>query len=202
MLKTVEKLFAMAMLAFGCQAFALLLVGPISAQQRISPESNTLALAVNIGFHVVASVFYILHAKKVTLAITRVPWLFALVFYAGLSTAWSQDPNLTFRRSLLLLGTTLFGVYFGSRFELKEQIHILAWTFLLLLVASAGVAIVAPSLGTESGGHMGNWRGLFSQKNVLARIAVLAILLYSSRGGHRSERCATSLWLLRSSRWL
>jgi exopolysaccharide production protein ExoQ len=178
MLKTFEKLWAMVMLIFGSGAFGLLLVGPMSDRQRIAPEGNNFALAVNVGFHLVASLFYILHARKLTVAITRAPWLFALVFYAGLSTTWSQDPSLTFRRSLILLATTVFGVYFGSRFELKEQLQILAWALLFALVASAGLAIVAPSLGVESGGHLGDWRGLFSQKNVLARIAVLAILAF------------------------
>jgi exopolysaccharide production protein ExoQ len=49
---------------------------------------------------------------------------------------------------------------------------------LLVLMVSAGLAIVAPNLGVESGGHLGNWRGLLSQKNGLARIAVLAILVF------------------------
>ena len=118
MLKTFEKLWAMVMLAFGCGAFGLLLVGPTTNLNRMAPEGNNFALAVNVGFHLIASLFYVVHARKLALVITRVPWLFALVFYAGLSTVWSQDPYLTFRRSLILLATTIFGVYFGSRFEL------------------------------------------------------------------------------------
>jgi O-antigen ligase len=176
MLKPFEKLFAMAMLAYGCGAFELLLVGPT---QRLSPaETNTAALAAQIGFHVVASLFYILHAKKLTLAIVRTPWLITIALFAVLSTAWSQDPNLTFRRSLLLIGTILFGLYFGSRFELREQIHILAWTLLAVLMASAALAIVAPSMGVDGGGHFGNWRGLFHQKNMLSRVACLAVIVF------------------------
>jgi exopolysaccharide production protein ExoQ len=178
MIKTFEKFFAMAMLAFGCQAFGLLLVGPVSDWQRLAPESNPVALAAQIGFHAVAALFYILHAKKLTVAIVRTRWWTALVLLAVCSTAWSQDPNLTFRRGLILIGTVLFGLYFGSRFELKEQIHILAWMLLLVLMASAALAIAAPNLGVESGGHLGEWRGLLTTKNGLARIAVLAILVF------------------------
>jgi exopolysaccharide production protein ExoQ len=46
---------------------------------------------------------------------------------------------------------------------------------LVILILSAGVAIVAPNLGVEGGAHLGNWRGLFIQKNALARISVLAM---------------------------
>jgi exopolysaccharide production protein ExoQ len=174
MLKAFEKLFAMAMLAYGCGAFGMLFV-----YQRLGPaDPGAAAIAAQIGFHGVASFFYILHAKKLTLAIVRTPWWTALVLFAVCSTAWSQDPYLTFRRSLILIGTVLFGLYFGSRFELKEQIHILAWMLLLVLMVSAGLAIVAPNLGVESGGHLGNWRGLLSQKNGLARVAVLATLVF------------------------
>ena len=178
MLKTFEKLFAMAMLAYGCNAFGLLLVGPISDVQRLAPEGNTAGLAAQIGFHAVAWLFYILHAKKLTFVIVRTHWWTPILLFAVCSTAWSQDPILTFKRSLILIGTFLFGLYFGSRFELKEQIQILAWMFLLVLMASAAVAIAAPNLGVGSGGHLGNWRGLFTQKNVLARVAVLATLVF------------------------
>jgi len=178
MLKIVEKLFAMAMLAYGCGAFALLLVGPVSDTQRLAPEWSTAGLAAQIGFHSVAALFYILHAKKITLAIARTPWWIPLVLFAVCSSAWSQDPMLTFRRGLILIGTFLFGLYFGSRFELQEQIDILAWMFLLVLMACAVVSIAAPHLGVENGKHLGEWRGLLSQKNTLARVAVLAILVF------------------------
>ena len=131
------------MLAYGCGAFSLLLVGPISERQRLAPEGNTAALIAQIGFHVIAALFYVLHAKKLILGILKTPWLVALVLFAVCSTAWSQDPNLTFRRGLILIGTALFGLYFGSRFELNEQIQILAWTLFLVLLASTVLAIVA-----------------------------------------------------------
>jgi exopolysaccharide production protein ExoQ len=180
MLKTLEKLFAMAMLAYGCGAFALLLIGQWSDTQKMAPEMHTSGLVAQIGFHVIAAFFYLVHAKKVTRAIVRTPWWIPLVLFAVCSTAWSQDPVLTFRRGLILVGTFLFGLYFGSRFELREQIDILAWMFLLVLVASAALAIAAPQMGVESGGgHLGQWRGVLSQKNTLARVCVLAILVFS-----------------------
>jgi exopolysaccharide production protein ExoQ len=175
MLKAFEKLFVMAMIAYGCQAFVLL--GDASPQ--LGPTKGTASgLALQIFFHGVAAAFYVLHARKLLLGIRNTQWLMALVLYAFCSTAWSQDPNLTFRRSLILMATTMFGLYFGSRFELKEQIDILAKALLVLLILSAGIAIVAPNLGVESGAHLGNWRGLFVQKNALARISVLAMCVF------------------------
>jgi exopolysaccharide production protein ExoQ len=179
MLKAFEKLFAMAMLAYGCGAFALLLLGPISDVEKLAPRMSTPALIAQLGFHGFAAFFYILHAKKLTLAIARTPLWAALALFAVCSASWSQDPSLSFRRGLILIGTVLFGLYFGSRFELKEQIDILAWTFLLIVITSAAVAIAVPRLGVESGHHFSDWRGLFIQKNYLARIDVLAILVFT-----------------------
>ena len=175
MLKVIEKLFAVVMLVFASGALILL----FNPMNRVGPESDSAALATQLRLHAIASCFYILHAKKVVAAITRTPWWIAMVMLAMCSTAWSQDPFLTFRRSIILMATVAFGFYFGSRFELKEQMQILSWVLLVVLAGSAAVAIVAPGLGVEvGGGHLGNWRGLFSQKNVLARIAVLALLVF------------------------
>jgi O-antigen ligase len=192
------------MLAYGSQAFVLLLVGQISDGQRISPEGNSFALAVNIAFHAISASFYVLHARTISRSFFRLPWLLTVVFYAGLSTAWSQDPSLTSRRSVILLATTLFGIYLGSRFELKDQIDILAWAMLLVLAASAGLAVISPRLGVESGAHLGNWRGVFTQKNVLGRIAVLALIaFYLWRPRYRMLRYAAvvfGLFMLGMSR--
>jgi exopolysaccharide production protein ExoQ len=179
MLKPFEKSWAVVMLLFGSQALGLLLVGPVTDTQRMAPASNSFALVVNIGFHVVAAVFYVFHARTLIRTALGVPWLFVLVTYASCSAAWSQDPDLTFRRSIILFATTLFGIYFGSRFELKEQIDLLAVTLLLILVASAALAIVSPRLGVESGSLLGDWKGVFSQKNVLGRIAVMALITFA-----------------------
>jgi O-antigen ligase len=178
MLKRIEKLFAMMMLAYGCGAFALLLLGPISDVEKISPRMSMSALVAQLGFHCIAGLFYIVHATKLTFAITRAPWWVVMALYAICSGAWSQDPALSFRRGLILVGTVLFGLYFGSRFELKEQIDILALTLFVIVITSAVVGIAAPSIGVERGHHLSDWRGLFIQKNYLARIDVLAILVF------------------------
>jgi exopolysaccharide production protein ExoQ len=175
MLKVIETLFAVVMFVFASGALGLL----FDPMNRMGPQSDSIALATQVTLHGIASFFYILHSKKLVAAVARAPWWTAMVLFAISSTAWSQDPFLTFRRGVILMGTVMFGLYFGSRFDLKEQMQILSWALLVVLAGSAAVAMVAPGLGVElGGGHLGNWRGLFTQKNVLARIAVLAVLVF------------------------
>src|SRR6202050_3228030 len=137
-LKVIEKLFAVVMLVFASGALILL----FNPMNRVGPESDSAALATQLTLHAIASCFYILHPKKVVAASTRTPWWIAMVMLAMCSTAWSQDPFLTFRRSIILMATVAFGFYFGSRFELKEQMQILSWVLLVVLAGSAAVAIV------------------------------------------------------------
>ena len=180
MLKALERLVAMVVLVYACGALwlPLGLGGDVRMGSPGASLGDTTGLAAQMGFQGVTALICLLHAKKVVNSIIRTPWLMALVLLAVCSTVWSQDPELTLRRSLILVGTTLFGLYFGSRFELKEQIQILAWVFLIVLVSSAALAIAMPRYGVETGGHLGNWRGVLGQKNLLARIAVLSILVF------------------------
>src|SRR5713226_109769 len=52
--------------------------------------------------------------------------VWALIALAFCSALWSQDPSNTLKHSVLLLVTIVFGIYFGARFSLPEQLRILA----------------------------------------------------------------------------
>lgn len=174
MLKSFEKLFAIVMLSYGCGAFTWLCR---SAQTADSGDSAR-ELAVQTALYAVASLLFLVNANRIVTGLLNARWLVALVLLAISSTFWSEDPSLTLRRSLVLAATLIYGIYFGSRFEFDEQLRILAWTLLLLLAMSTVVAVAIPTYGTDAGPHLGNWRGLFIQKNTLARIAVLAFSVF------------------------
>lgn len=175
MIRKLEIPFVIAMLAYSGAALWLL----FGVDPRLGTEGNSaIGLPAQIGFHSIAAIFYVRNFKKVASGVLRTPWIIAVVLLAVCSTAWSQSPALTFRRSLILLATTLFGIYFGTRFPMREQVQILAWTILIVLAVSVCVAVAVPQYGLDTGPHFRNWRGLFHQKNMLARIAVLGICAF------------------------
>ena len=96
--------------------------------------------------------------------------LLALIFASFL---WSDFPDLTQRRSLAIIETTVFGLYFAARFSLREQLHLLAVTGSVFVLTSLSFSLALPARAIESGIHAGAWRGPLIQKNIFARVLVL-----------------------------
>jgi exopolysaccharide production protein ExoQ len=112
--------------------------------------------------------------------------LWGLCALAVLSALWSDVPSATFGSSLLLLATTAFGVYFGARFQREHQLVLLAVALGLIAIASLCCAIFFPAYGISGDAvHIGDWRGIFVEKNSLGRIMALACLVFLTlRRGH------------------
>lgn len=91
----------------------------------------------------------------------------ALVAWAFASTRWSIAPELTERRSLALLFTSLFGLLLAARYGWRGLIELFAATFLVLAVGSAVAALALPDFGVHPEIHPGAWRGLWYEKNQL-----------------------------------
>lgn len=100
-------------------------------------------------------------------------WL--LVGLAVFSVVWSTVPDLTLRRSVALVGTNLFGIYLATRYRLDEQLQLLAWTLGIGAVLSLVVTVAVPSYGIELSGA---WRGIYAQKNIMARLMVLSAMVF------------------------
>lgn len=130
--------------------------------------------------YVVALFLIVPRWKQVVWAITREKLLLILVAIALTSVIWSGAPMLTARRSAALLGTTLFGVYFGTRYSLSEQLRLLAWALGTAAVLSLVVALVLPSYGVHVGdAHAGAWKGIYSHKNGLGRPMALGVVVFA-----------------------
>ena len=146
-------------------------------------EDNPLLLAIQTGMYAVTLGFVVLHWRKFTSGVRAGGWVLALALLALVSTLWSSDPDFTFRRSLVVIATTIFGIYFGSRYELPRQVRLLGWTFLILAVLSAACALLLPQYGIDNQLHRSNWQGILGQKNLLGKaMAVGAIVLWAAKG--------------------
>ncbi len=112
-----------------------------------------------------------------TLSKDRTIWLLMLI--AVSSIIWSFNPQLTWPRSIALVGTSLFGLYLASRYSKREQLKLLGWSFALIILMSFGFAIIIPHYGTmDSGIHAGAWRGIYIHKNVLGKIMGLSGIVF------------------------
>jgi exopolysaccharide production protein ExoQ len=199
--KRYEKLFTIAMLFFTTDALASLLF----TSSYGNSASNPYELALQVVFYCGAFWFIAIHWRTVVKGVLKVKWIICLTLIAVASTAWSAEPSFTLRRSIVLFATTAFGIYFGSRFTVPQQLRLLASTFTLVIVFSFVIALVFPGHGIDHFYHPGDWQGAFSQKNTLAKNMVLAILVFyfvrpSTRRRIRWAGIAGALVLLALSR--
>lgn len=117
--------------------------------------------------------------------IARSKLLWLLIGIVCISIVWSDAPSDTFRQSIALIGTTLFGIYLASRFQVKEQLHLLGWVFGIAAVLSLIFAIALPSYGLQNGQ---SWQGIYHHKNLLGRIMVLSSLVFLLNAQSRKTR--------------
>jgi len=118
--------------------------------------------------------------------------LWLLVGLVLLSVLWSVAPEVTLRRSVALLGTTLLGVYVAMRFSIREQLQLLAWALGLGALLSLLFVLALPAYGVMPGSgdvEAEGWRGVYSHKNAFGRSMALSawvfLLLALSGGRYR-----------------
>ncbi len=182
MLNLIEKSFVLLMLLYLSSGLTGFLAGdsPLNVWRV---EDNPLLLAIQTVMYAITLGFVVLHWRKFMSALRAGGWVLALALLALASTLWSSDPDFTFRRSLVVIATTVFGVYFGSRYQLHRQVRLLGWTFIVLAVLSAACALWLPQYGIDNQLHRGDWQGILGQKNLLGKaMAVGMIVLWSAKG--------------------
>ena len=176
MLKAIEKVFNVAMLFYTTGAVLAFVFS--GSDGTVRDEGNLTYLAIQLALYAVAFCFIAIRWRSVLRAARNATWIFALVGIAVASSAWSPDPFFTLRRSIVLLATTLYGIYFGGRFTIPEQLRLLSWTFALVVLSSLLIVVFLPQYGVGQGIFSGAWQGAFPQKNMLARAMVLAAVVF------------------------
>jgi O-antigen ligase len=178
-LRLTERGFIVFALLYFTGAFNFLAGGlqPQETSAAAPDESSPLLLAMRSG--VLLFTFFLVYTRwqNVVYVASRRKFLWAFVGLLMASTLWSAVPNLTLRRSLVVLGATFFALYLSARYSLREQMRLLAWAMGIAVLLNFVFMLAFPSLARETAGlYEGTWRGIFAQKNVLARIMLLSAL--------------------------
>ena len=139
-------------------------------------ESSPLLLAIQSGVLAVTLFLTCKRWQSVVYVAMKRKLLWAFMGLIMASVLWSAVPNFTLRRSLVLLGATFFGLYLSARYSLKEQMRLLAWALGIAALLSVFFTLAFPSFAIETGEHEGAWRGIYAQKNVLARMMLLSAM--------------------------
>lgn len=155
----------------------LLAPGPVDASGQV-PESTFLRF-LWLPFYGLVAIGLVFSARDAFRAMLRSPWLVLLALLAITSAIWSIDAELSFRRGIAVLATTLLGVYLAARFEWIAALRLLAWIWFGLMAASLVAGIVAPGFSHAGEIHPGAWIGGWSEKNALGGHASRASFLFA-----------------------
>jgi O-antigen ligase len=154
----------------------LLAPGPVGVTGEV-PESVFLRY-LWLPFYALIGAGLIITGSEAWRAILRSPWLILLALFAIASALWSIDAELSFRRGIAVLATTLLGVYLAARFDWLGALRLLAVVWFVLMAMSFLAGIVAPGF-SHSTDHPGAWMGGWGEKNALGGHAARASFLFA-----------------------
>jgi|CXWL01.1.fsa_nt_gi O-antigen ligase len=123
--------------------------------------------------------------------------LLGLLALAAVSTFWSIDSGASLRRSIWLALTMCFGLYLAWRYDWRGLLGVLGGAFVVLIVGSYALALLAPAIGRMTAEHPGAWSGLWTHKNTLGGIMALGVSVCAgvaiTHSAHRAFWCAAGL---------
>lgn len=116
------------------------------------------------------------------------PLLVLCILWCCISVLWSYDPGVTFRRSISLLITTLFGLVIAARYDWNAMVQRFAAVFGVLVVLNFIMGIFFPRYGVMSEIHPGSWNGVWMQKNYLGGAMTKGVVIMMCAFAMRPDR--------------
>ncbi|KST62335.1 O-antigen polymerase [Mastigocoleus testarum BC008] len=164
-LDKVEKIIAVLGLLFFSGMFA-----------QIAPTS-----VVSIVRYIVwlgPTVLMIFRHRSTRKIACRSKLLWVLIGILLLSFLWSDYLPSTLADNREVLQMSTFGLYFAARFDLRQQLKLIALSFAIGAVMSFIVALAVPEIGIHGADHPGAWKGVYGYKNNLGSMMILATLAF------------------------
>src|SRR5690606_20290128 len=103
-------------------------------------------------------------------------WLMGVALWATASSLWSDAPYGSLAKAGTFFIVGIGCVLFSKRLSPEEAIKGALAATVLAVVISTGLALASPDTFGTTLFHEGAWRGLYEQKNVLGRAAMLGLV--------------------------
>jgi exopolysaccharide production protein ExoQ len=184
-----EKAFSVFTLTLFSGAILVVVMSGGASQGDNIPDPDY--AAINIIFLVLYFIAFCLLAlrwQKTLYTISQGWLIWLLIGFSITSIIWSALPSITFNRLVALCGTVLFSIYFSSRFTIKEQLELIAWTFGIGAIMSLVFALALPQYGQMASIHAGLWRGVYNNKNVLGKTMGITSVVFLILAQRKDEQ--------------
>ncbi len=164
-----EKCFVILSLTFFCGVFGQFALGDVIPKAIIT--------VIRFSVWGISTALVCIFWKDTIFILLRNKLLFLLTFLALISFIWSAAPEFTLSNTRDVMMMTCFGIYFASRFTLKEQVEHIALTLLTGAFLSTIFAFSTP-IAIHGADHPGAWKGIYGYKNTLGSMMILSLLAF------------------------
>jgi exopolysaccharide production protein ExoQ len=177
MIDALEVLYVIFALIYLTSPFIRFFQPQAQLQKGLPGTMRELALQTSV--YLVAGIFMLRRWRSVMRGLSDGKWVIALVALAFVSCLWAEDPLREIRKGIVVGSTSMFGIYFGARYQRDQQVALLCCAIAIIAVMSLSMVILLPQYGIDTWVSVaGSWRGVFETKNVLAKVMVLGIAVF------------------------
>ncbi len=171
-------LFLVAVLLLSTGAFAPLWTDTTAHDQAIegTPALQLLWAAV----YAMVAALLVPYAPSILALLRANKLLLHLLALCVISATWSENPVVTLRKCIALVGTMALGLLLALRFDLRDQLRLIAAVLGLAALASLCAALFFPSSFPATEFSASAWNGVFSHKNLLGRSMCLGTIAFLS----------------------
>lgn len=120
----------------------------------------------------------LLRPRQILRTALRNPFILCVVAVGALSVLWSDDPSTSIRKAVALATWTMFGLFLATRYDTRELLRYLALALGIIAVLSLATVLLKPDYGIETSLQRA-WRGVFTTKNVLGEMMLLAAVVFA-----------------------
>ena len=162
----------------------------------VSTATGPIGATYFVLIYLVTLFLLLLRWKRVLVGLSKNKLLLGLSLLIALSFTWSVLPTTTLIQSGRVIFSILFGLYFGTRYTLREQIDILTKAFIFILLSSILFMILPPRYGIMGGVHVGALRGIYVHKNQFGMTMAIGAIMFLIRAVSRPNVGTVKYWLL------
>lgn len=161
----------------------------------VSPDGGPIGATYFVLIYLVTLFLLLLRWKRVLAGLSKNKLLVGLSILVALSFTWSVLPTITLIQSGRVIFSILFGVYFGTRYTLREQLDILTKAFIFIFLSSILFMVLPPRYGIMGGVHAGALRGIYVHKNQFGMTMAIGAIVFLIRAASPNAK-TMKYWLL------
>lgn len=132
-----------------------------------NPQVGSLVMALFAPAYLAALWMLATRWRAALRAALSAPLVWVLMALVGASMLWSVNPEVTERRWIALMFTTLAGTALAVSFDWDALSEVLAASYAVLIVVCILLAAALPAWGRMATEFPGAWRGVWVDKNAL-----------------------------------